>query len=99
MLERVGAREMPRVSQPPSRLYLDAGPAEPYHCAAIDVTTTVTVESGAEVRLEADVYGARQIRNRDPEGEPIVVPGVPPAPDAYDGQLIQMDVVGIERER
>ena len=54
--------------------------------------------SGAEVTLEAESFDLRQMRNRgDADGPPIVVPGVAPAPDWYDGQFIQMDVVTVER--
>jgi hypothetical protein len=38
-----------------------------------------------------------EIKNLDAQGTPAVVPGVPPAPAAFDGQFIQMDVVSVER--
>jgi hypothetical protein len=45
--------------------------------------------------LQADSLDALQIRNIDENGAPIVVPDVPPAPDAYDGQFVQMDVLSV----
>lgn len=88
-----------RTTAPAGRLYLNAGAERPRHCIPIDVTTTVLVEGGSDVILEAFVYDGHQIRNRDPSGAPITVPGVPPYPDAYDGQFIQMDVLSVTRAR
>ena len=48
--------------------------------------------AGATVTLLADVVDGHEIENVDPAGTPIIVPGVPPSPAAYNGQFIQMDV-------
>ncbi len=84
-----------RVSSPASRLFLNAGEAEPFYCIAIDIETTVTMAAGATVTLEADVFDARQIRNHDTNRIPIVIDGIAPAPLPYDGQFIQMDVLAV----
>jgi hypothetical protein len=36
-----------------------------------------------------------QLANRDAAGNPIVIAGVPPAPTAFDGQFIQMEVLSV----
>jgi hypothetical protein len=37
----------------------------------------------------------KKSRNQDTTGTQIVVPGFPPAPNAYDGQFVQMDVAAV----
>ncbi len=63
----------------------------------IDYTETVPIEAGATVTLQADSRDAFQLRNVDASGNPIVVPGVRPAPMPFDGQFVQMDVVSVAR--
>jgi hypothetical protein len=53
------------------------------------------MQSGASVTLAADTVNGSEITNRDANGNPIVVPEIPPAPTAYDGQFIQMDVTNV----
>ena len=36
-----------------------------------------------------------EIENLDPAGMPIVIPDIAPAPAAYAGQFVQMDVVSV----
>ena len=33
--------------------------------------------------------------NVDDAGAPIVIPGIPPAPDVFDGQFLRIDVVDV----
>lgn len=85
------------VSAPAERWYLNAGVSGEYLCHPIDVTFTIRVSAGARVSLYASPVDGRlsQIRNRSDAGTPIVVPGVPPAPMPFDGQFLQLDVVGV----
>ncbi len=83
------------ISSPAQTYFLNAGTAGLLYCFAIDYTQTVRVATGATVTLTADPIDGRQIRNRDARGMPIVVPDIPPAPTAYDGQFIQMDVLSV----
>jgi hypothetical protein len=53
------------------------------------------MQSSASVSLSADTVDGIEITNLDANGNPIVVPGIPPAPAAYDGQFIQMDVINV----
>ena len=64
---------------------------------ALDYTETVPIASGATVTLHADSRDSYELRNVDSSGQPIVVPGVAPAPGAFDGQFVQMDVVSVAR--
>lgn len=73
--------------------------ALPAHCFAIDYSVTVPIEAGAQVTLFATAADGAEYRNLDAEtdGKPIVIADVPPAPNAYDGQFVQMDVVAISK--
>jgi len=83
------------VDEPAQRYFLNAGTAELHSCESIDYSRTIFAAAGATVRLFADSQDGNLISNQDVDGNPVVVPDVPPAPDPYDGQFIQMDVVNI----
>ena len=87
------------VSSPRQTYFLNAGPEGRYVCVAIDYVRTVEIDTGANLTLRADAIEGRQIVNVDAAGQPIVIEGVPPDPEPFDGQLIQMDVVSIRRVR
>ncbi len=63
----------------------------------IDNTQTIAIEGGATVRIFSTDSDCMLLRNcMDGAGamcSPYVVPGVPPAPSAFNGQLIQVNVV------
>jgi len=82
-------------SAPAQTYYVNAGPQAEV-CVAIDFVRTVRVNGGARVQLNASTGNdAAQLTNRDAAGQAIVVPGIAPAPSAYDGQFVQMDVVSV----
>lgn len=85
------------VSSPSQRWHLNQGPTGLYLCRAIDQRFTVEARGGAQFTLFAStVDGERtEILNRDADGGAIVVPGVSPAPAAFDGQFLQLDVEGV----
>ncbi|MBM4779936.1 MAG: hypothetical protein GQE15_19700 [Archangiaceae bacterium] len=85
------------VSFPPAHWYLNAGASGEYVCHAVDTTFTVQVRAGATVVLFASSVDGRrsQIRNRDDGGVPLVAPEVAPAPAAFDGQFLQLDVLSV----
>ncbi len=83
------------ISDPEQTYYLNAGRAGIRRTWAIDYRKTVPIRAGAAVTLSADAQDDRLIVNRDISGKPIVVPDVPPAPRAFDGQFIQVDVVSV----
>lgn len=88
-----------RVSSPPATFYVNRGPTGLFECVLLDITEDFEVDVGATVQLVADSVNQLEIGNRDAFGRAIVVPGVPPAPRAYDGQFVQMDVVSVARVR
>ncbi len=65
---------------------------------ALDYVETVPIAAGATVTLDADSRDSLQLRNLDASGQPIVIPGVAPAPMAFDGQFVQMDVVSVVKQ-
>jgi hypothetical protein len=68
--------------------------------AALDDTVTIPVDAGATIELFATDSDCIQLRNCvDPAAAvctPYVIPGVSPAPHAFDGQFAQVDVVSVE---
>lgn len=59
------------------------------------MSNIVTVAAGALVTLTANSVESVETFNRDGSGVPVVVTGVPPAPLAYDGQFVQVDVESV----
>ncbi len=83
------------VGSPGATYYLNAGESGPRRCFAIDYTEVIPMTGGTSLTLVGDPVDGAQILNIDGAGQPIVVPDVPPAPKAFDGQFIQMDVVSV----
>ena len=84
------------VSEPAATYFLNAGEAGIHFCWAVDYTRTVEVRGGAQVTLYADNQDYALVVNQDQDGDPIVIPDIPPYPDAFDGQFVQMDVESVE---
>lgn len=87
------------ISAPPQILYFndDDGLGEGHFVFPIDQMTTVRIDAGASVRLYSGDSNCISLANCDMQGcdTPYIVPGVPPAPAAWQGQFIQMDVVSV----
>lgn len=85
------------VSDPREHWYVNSGPSGEYVCRVVDASFTVRVRSGATVTLFASAVDSRlsQIRNRAEDGGALVAPDVPPAPRAFDGQFLQLDVLSV----
>lgn len=83
------------ISDPPAVYFLNAGQSNLGYCVPLDYTKTIRVAAGATVSMTADPVDTAQVNNHAEAGAPIVVAGIPPAPDPYDGQFIQMDVVSV----
>lgn len=88
------------VSSPAQTWHLNAGTSGDYACVPVDVELEVLATGGATFTLFASPVDDRlsQIRNRGVDGGAFVIEGVPPAPLPFDGQFLQMDVLGV-RER
>lgn len=74
---------------------LNHGPSGLYQCVAVDYTVTVRAMAGSDFILFASPVDERLSQIRNNVAQPIIVPGVPPAPMAFDGQFLQMDVVRV----
>lgn len=83
------------ISSPSATFFLNGGPEE-QRSVLIDYQRTIPMTGGSTVTLTADAQDGGEVQNVDENGIPIVVPDIAPAPAAYDGQFIQMDVVSIE---
>ena len=86
------------VSDPALTAYVNSGQSAHYYVDPIDYTVTISMKGGATVTLLADPVDVShyEIKNVSlADGGPIVVPGVPPAPNPFDGQFVQMDVVSV----
>jgi len=83
------------VSSPAQTFYLNAGASGTDQVWWIDYRATVVMAAGATVTLKADSVESVETFNRNASGTAVVVPGVPPAPDSYDGQFVQVDVESV----
>ena len=83
------------ISAPAQTAHLNSGTADITHCWPIDYTVTLPMQSGASITLAADTVNGSEIDNLDANGNPIIVPEISPAPAAYNGQFIQMDVTNV----
>lgn len=83
------------VGAPAAVYFLNAGQSGPRRTFPIDSTATIPLEGGTTVTLVADPRDGVEIINTDGDGGTNIVPGVPPAPLAFDGQFLQLDVVSV----
>jgi hypothetical protein len=83
------------ISAPAQVHHLNHGASGLYVCVGLDEVITVRANAGATVSLYASAVDSNRSQIRNNVSSPIVVPGIPPAPASYDGQFIQMDVLGV----
>ncbi len=83
------------ISDPPQSYFLNNGDASRAHSEGLDYEQSVTVAHGATVTLTMSDDNNCASPNLDEGGTPIVIPGIAPAPNAFDGQFLQVDVVDI----
>ncbi|MBS2013204.1 MAG: hypothetical protein JST00_09975 [Deltaproteobacteria bacterium] len=89
------------VSAPAATFFVNSGTtraSNALYAEAIDYEATVDIQAGATVTLTAEPLDALQIKNRDQAGAPFVIPGIAPAPAAFDGQFVQMDVLAVTKK-
>lgn len=80
------------ISSPPQTIRLNSGSSGNTSLVLVDFMHDVQIDAGATMRLELDEIDGSQISNNDD----LVVDGIPPAPDAFDGQFLQLDALAIE---
>ena len=86
-----------QISAPPATWHVNRGPSGEYQCHAIDEVLTVRANGGATFTLFASSVDSNltEIRNLGADGGAFVIQDVPPAPKAFDGQFLQMDVLSV----
>ena len=82
-------------SAPDQHFYLNAGESGIHRVWPIDYQKTIKMQGGATVTLMADEQDGALISNIDDKDKPVIIPDVPPAPQPFDGQFIQMDVISV----
>jgi hypothetical protein len=83
------------VSDPAATYYVNAGTSGNAYCDLLDYERTVAVRGGATLTLSMLDSTSCGARNVDSGGDPIYVVDIPPYPDAFDGQFVQIDAVSI----
>jgi EGF domain len=79
------------ISAPEQHIRLNNGTSPGLELTAIDVTHDVVVASDAAVRLSLVTIDGGMVNNADH----VIADGVPPAPEWFDGQFLQVDVLAI----
>jgi hypothetical protein len=80
------------VSSPKAHYFLNRQDKVGHRIFTIDYTQTIEIEGGAEVVFFGDGQNGRMITNF----KKLVVPDISPAPEPYNGQFIQVDVVDVK---
>jgi hypothetical protein len=87
---------MMTVSDPPQTYFFNYNATTGHLHFLLDYQVSVPMRGGATVTFEVNggssVPDGHGVSNR----ERLVVPGVPPAPDPFNGQFVQVDVVSVE---
>ena len=79
------------VSAPESHFFFNRQDKVGHRIFTIDYTATIEIEGGATLTLHGDGQNGRMITNF----AKLVVPEVPPAPQPYNGQFIQLNVTDV----
>ena len=80
------------VSSPPAHFFLNRQDTVGHRIFAIDYEKTIEIDGGATVTFHGNGQNGHLITNFSK----LVVPDVPPAPQPFNGQFVQMDVVKVE---
>jgi len=79
------------VPDPKQTYYFNRGAAIEHAVYTIDYTVTIPIKGGAALTFSVDGQNLKEMANITN----LVVPGIPPAPQAYSGQFLQLDVVSV----
>ncbi len=80
------------VSSPKQHYFLNRQDKVGHKIFTIDYTQTIEIDGGAEITFHGDGQNGRLITNF----KKLVVPDVPPAPQPYNGQFVQVNVVDVK---
>jgi hypothetical protein len=79
------------VSAPESHFFFNRQDKVGHLIFTIDYTKTIEIEGGATLTFHGDGQNGRMITNFSK----LVVPDIPPAPQPYNGQFIQLNVIDV----
>ena len=79
------------VSAPASHFFFNRQDKVGHKIFTIDYTRTIEIEGGATLTFHGNGQNGRMITNYDK----LVVPDVPPAPQPFNGQFIQLNVIDV----
>jgi hypothetical protein len=80
------------VSSPKSHFFLNRQDKVGHKIFTIDYTQTIEIDGGAEIVFHGDGQNGRMITNY----KKLVVPDIAPAPEPFNGQFIQVDVLDVQ---
>ena len=80
------------ISSPASHYFLNRQDKVGHRIFTIDYEKTIDIDGGATVTFHGNGQNGRMITNFSK----LVVPDVPPAPQPFNGQFVQVDVVKVE---
>ena len=87
---------MMSVADPMQHYFFNYNPTTSHMHFILDYEVTVPIRGGTEVTFDVDGDGSVPDGHQVANFDELVVPDVPPAPDWYDGQFVQLDVVSVE---
>jgi hypothetical protein len=86
---------MMTVADPEQHFFFNYSPTTGHVHFTLDYEVTVQIRGGSDVTFEVDGDGSVPDGHQVSNFDELVVPDVPPAPEWYDGQFVQLDVVSV----
>jgi hypothetical protein len=87
---------MMTVADPPQHFFFNYSPTTGHVHFKLDYQVKVKMRGGSRVTFDVDGDGSVPDGHQVSNFDQTVVPDIPPAPMAYDGQFVQLDVVSVE---
>lgn len=84
-----------QTSEPPSQYLLNGAVDQPIPTEIIDYEMRIEVDGGSTLTLRGDSDDEEGRINESSRGEPLVVEGIPPAPLAFDGQFVHVEILDV----
>lgn len=85
-----------KIATPSKTFYLNGGSSGHDYVDAVDYTAAIIAAAGTSVTLDASSSDSNIARNRDQaNGTAIIIPSIKPAPQAFNGQFVQIDVLTV----
>ncbi len=87
---------MMTITEPPQHHFFNYNPTTSHIHFLLDYEVTVQIRGGSQVTFDVDGDGSVPDGHQVANFDQLVVPEVAPAPDWYDGQFVQLDVLSVE---